>query len=83
MESLERENGGWERLCREVEEEVRESEGHCSQKLRPRAVVAHHGPWPHCGGTDCGANILFIFFSHVFMFCPFYFFFSSNHKLQK
>jgi len=38
-EGWERENGGRERVCREVEEEVRERKGHCGQKRRPWAVA--------------------------------------------
>jgi len=46
MESLERENRGRERVCREVEEEMRERKGHDYQKPRSQPVAAHHGPWP-------------------------------------
>ena len=46
MERLETENGVRERVCREVEEEVRERKGHRGQKPGPRTVAAHHGSWP-------------------------------------
>ena len=64
MKSLERENGGRERVCREDEEEVTERKGHHGQKPRPRAVAAHRGPWhsPQANRGVCWSKIFLSFF---------------------